>query len=231
MKRIKKVFLLLIIFLFSGCSLTYDLIIDPDLSVTEEISATEDEYVLWTNTGMKTDKAVPHLYEIFKRDGVDSYLSTKTLKNDVIVNTSLSHKNLESYRDNFTSDVIKEVNVKKNGNLITLIYNQQEELSDKANSLIYDDITINITLPFKVTEHNADKVTRNTYTWNIKKNEELKNIKITFDKSKQDGSRELSVGFFKINVKYSVLLLVGIVLVILSIVVVVFINNKKNNVV
>jgi hypothetical protein len=81
----------------------------------------------------------------------------------------------------------------------------------------------------KVTEENADIVKGNTYTWNIRKDEDLKNIKLTFDTDETVDSKIFNFGFFKINVKYSVLAVVGFIAIILGIVLVVYIRNKKNN--
>ena len=77
--------------------------------------------------------------------------------------------------------------------------------------------------------NNADEVDGNTYTWKIKKDGELKNIKITFNTKETIDSKKFDFGFFEINVKYSVVLAVGFILVLLTIILVVYLRGKKNN--
>ena len=79
------------------------------------------------------------------------------------------------------SDVFDNVNVTKDGNIITFSAEQKELLSSDTNySLLYDDITVNITIPFEVISNNADKVNGNTYTWNIKKDSDYKTIEFSY---------------------------------------------------
>lgn len=230
MKNIKKIILVLVIFLFCGCSVKYNLNIDEDLSITEKVEAKETINNLKTNTGMSTDNAVLYLYDIFKRKGIDPNISTKEEKENVITTASVSHKSIEKYVNNFTSDLLKKPKLSKSGNIYSLSYEQIEKLSNSShNSLIYDDVEINITVPFKVTKHNADRVKKNTYTWKIQKNQELRKINISFDTSKKINSFVLNFGLFKIDVKYNVLVFIILLLMILTTTIIVYINNKKNN--
>lgn len=230
MKNIKYLFLLLLVILFTGCTVNYDLNIDDDLSVTERVEAIEKENTIKTNTGMKSNKAVDYLYNIFKRDGIEPSISSRVEKDRVIATASASHKSLEKYVANFNSDIFKRAKLSKSGTLYSLSFNQNKKLSSMDSTApIYDNVIINITVPFKVIEHNADKTYKNTYTWNIRKDEELRKIKIKFDTSQKDNSKIFDLGVFKINVKYNVLLFSAILLIVATIVIVVYINNKKNN--
>lgn len=229
MKNIKYLFLLLVIVLFTGCSVKYDLNIDKDLSVTEKIDATEKETLVKANTGMNTDKAVDYLYDIYKRDNVEPSISKKIKDQSLIATISANYETIDDYVDNFSSDLFN-VKLSKSGNLYTLTFKQKEKLSSTSSvSPIYDNVSINISLPYKVTNTNADKMYRNTYTWNLKKDQELTNLKITFDISKKDNSKFLDFGIFKINVKYNVLVMIAIFIIIAVITSIVYYNNKKNN--
>ena len=230
MNNIKYLFLLLLVVLFTGCTVKYDLNIDEDLSITEKVEATENEYDLKTNTGMNSDKAVDYLYNIFKRDGIQPSISSKLEGDNLIAVASVSHKSINDYVDNFSSDIFKKAKLSKSGNIYSLSFNQTEKLSKlDSSSLIYDNISVNITIPFKVISSNADNVYKNTYTWNLKKGEELRKIKIKFDTSEKNNSKIFDFGLFKINIKYSVLIYLCFILLIATTIIVVYLNNKKNN--
>jgi hypothetical protein len=76
-------------------------------------------------------------------------------------------------------------------------------LVEKGSSvLVYDNINVNIEIPFTVISHNADSVSGNIYTWNIKKDNSLKNISITYkDKDYKDKAR-FKIGDKVFNVNY-----------------------------
>ena len=230
MKKIKYLFLLLVIVLFTGCTVKYDLNIDDDLSVTEKVKATEKEGTVKTNTGVSSDKAVQYLFNIYKRDGINPSISSRIDNGDLIGESSASHKSIDAYAKNFSSDIFKKADLSKSGSLYTLTFKQTEKLSNTSSIVpIYDEVEVSISLPFKVKEHNADRVYGDTYTWRFKNNQELRKIKITFDTAKKNDYFVFNLGFFKINVKYGVLLLIGLLIVISAIIFVVYKNNKKNN--
>ena len=230
MKKIKYLILLLVIVLFTGCSVKYDLNIDDDLSVTERVEASEKETDVKTNTGLVSESAVNYLYDIYKRDGINPSISSKIEKNSLVTVASTSHDTLDDYVSNFTSDIFKKAKLSKSGNSYTLSFKQTEKLSSRAaRAPVYDKVDISITLPYKVTNHNADKVHKNTYTWEIRKDQELRNLKISFDTTTKNDSKIFNFGFFKIQIKYSVLAVISILSVILLIVGIVYSNNKKNN--
>ena len=230
MKNKKIILLILVTLLFTGCSVKYDLSINSDLTVNEKVTASDSSNSIKTKTGMEPTAVANSLYDLYKIEGVNYSFSTVEGKNTITSTASTSFKSLEDYEDYFKSDIIKEVNITKKDSYITLDFKQEVPLNNySSKSLIYDSIEVNIDVPFKVTENNADRVKGNTYTWFITKNDKLKNIKITFDSSETKASKKIDLGFFEINVKYSVLLITGFALLILIIVVYVYIKNKKNN--
>ena len=90
---------------------------------------------------------------------------------------------------------------------------------------MYDKVELSITLPYKVISHNADKVYKDTYTWYLEKDQELRTIKIKFDTSSKKGS----FNFFNFNIKYTYIALAIFIVIIISMIAMVYINNKKNN--
>ena len=231
MKNKKFILLILVIILFSGCSVNYDLIVNEDLTVNEKVVATESTKALKTKTGQDPKTAANTLYDYYKNDGVKYKFSTISKDADTKSYATTSYKSLEDYASHFKSDIAKEVNVTKKDSYITIEYKQDVPLTDYASkSLVYDSIAVNIDVPFKVTENNADSVKGNTYTWNITKDGSLKDIKITFNTNETNTSRKFNLGFLEVNVSYTFMLIAGIALIILIIVMIVYNRNKKNNV-
>ena len=230
MKKNKIILLILVTLLFSGCSVRYNLTINEDLSVSEKVTASENSNALKMKTNEQPKNAANSLYESYKVEGVKYTFSAVEKSGSTTGYTTATFKSLEEYEDKFKSDIIKNANISKKDNLVTLEFKQDVPLSEySSKSLVYDSITASITVPYKVTENNADEVKGNTYTWYIKKDGKLKNIKITFNTKETEDSKVFNFGFFEININYSVLLAVGFAVIIIVIVLMVYSKNKKNN--
>ena len=232
MKKIKIFIFLCSILLLSGCSVEYDLTLNDDLTVSEKVVATERTKRMEALTKQKGEQAVNYLYNMFKRDGEDITLTSREDDYNTYATAITSHEDINDYASKFSSDVFNNVNVTKDGNIITFSTTQKELLSSDTNySLLYDDITVNVTIPFEVTSNNADKVTGNTYTWNIKKNTDYKTIQFSYKEGNKEDQVNVNVNDETYNIQYGVIISVGLIIVIGSIVLFVYIKNKKNNVV
>lgn len=233
MKKNKIILLILVTLLFSGCTVNYSLYINDDLSVNESVTASENSYDLKTTTGQDPKVAASSLYDLYRIKGVKYNISTVSNDSETLSVVTSSFDSLEDYQEHFKSDIVNEVSVTNKKGIITIEYKQDVPLTEYASkALIYDSIEVNIEVPFKVTKHNADSVNGNTYTWNIKKDGELKDIKITFNSKETNLSKKINIlGFFEINVKYSVLFVVGLIVIALAIVGLVYRKSKKNNIV
>lgn len=232
MKKIKIFIFLCLVLLLSGCSVEYDLTLNDDLTVSEKVVATEKTKRMEALTKQKGKQAVNYLYDMFKRNGEDITLTSREDDYNTYATAITSHKDINDYASKFSSDVFDNVNVTKDGNIITFSAEQKELLSSDTNySLLYDDITVNITIPFEVTSNNADKVNGNTYTWNIKKDSDYKTIEFSYKEGNKKDEINISVNNETYNIHYGVIIAVGLVIIIGSIVLFVYIKNKKNNVV
>ena len=148
MRNKKFILLILVAILFSGCSVKYDLFINEDLTVNERVTASEESTSLKTKTGQDSKTAASSLYDLYKIDGVKYSFSTVDNSGMTISYANASFNSLEDYESHFKSDVVKEVNVTKKDNLVTLEYKQDIPLTNYASkSLIYDAITVNINVP------------------------------------------------------------------------------------
>lgn len=178
MKKIKIVFLALIILLVTGCAGTYNLTIDEDLTVKENLS------VNFSGEESSYEK----IYDLLKRENVkeDEYTLTTegynlkldynheyTSIEDYLLN-SLLYKQLF---DNIAYDSDnKEVSL-STGNIFNL------SNSKLNNSYIIKNLQINVTTPLDVVEENADKISENTYIWTIDNTTKEKYMYLTFSKS------------------------------------------------
>lgn len=230
MIKIKRIILVFVLFLLCGCSVEYDLTIYSDSSVSEKVIASEITNRMKTNTGLDENNAVTYLYDMFKREGYKTRINTVKKNNKTISTVTGSYNSIDEYGKKFKSDLIKEAEVTKSGDNVTIKLNQTEPLlSDSNRSLVYDDVTINITVPFKVLKHNADSYNKDTYTWHINKDKDLKKISITYDSSSEKNKQTIKIGDKKINIRVDLIAIFSFTFIIMIIIVIVFINNKKNN--
>lgn len=230
MKRIKLVIICFLILLTSGCTVDYNLKINEDLSVNETVQAKESTNRMNSKTNLKGEEAVKYLYEMFKRDDSEINLSTIEKNGETISEASYAYDSLEDYSAMFSSDIFRDVSVTKNKNKISIVAIQSELIGENSlRTLVYDNVNVNINVPFDVTYNNADKKKDNVYTWNIEKNNKPKTIKIEFDIKNKKDSANIKVGENVLNIKYEYIAIFVITVIILSIVVFVAINNKKNN--
>lgn len=232
MKKIKIFIFLCSILLLSGCSVEYNLTLNDDLTVSEKVVATERTKRMEALTKQKGEQAVNYLYNMFKRDDENITLTSREDDYNTYATAIISHEDINDYASKFSSDVFNNVNVTKDGNIITFSTTQKELLSSDTNySLLYDDITVNVTIPFEVTSNNADKVTGNTYTWNIKKNTDYKTIEFSYKEGNKEDQVNINVNDETYNIQYGVIIAVGLIILVGSIILFVYIKNKKNNVV
>ena len=232
--KFKKIFLLLfIIFLMSGCaSVDYSINISKDLQVSEEVfmSATSDYFSIFYMNFPKTIvleayndeetikplKDNRYIYEI--RNDFGKYPGIFATK---------QYENLEEYTTNtiYKDQSFEDIIVSNNGNLVTIKTVNFLPYVDDQTDIRYpiSDLKINITLPFVVTDNNADSHNKktNTYTWYINEETSDKEINITFDKTKT------YIYNLSMYISLGILLIISIILIFIIIKVVK--KNKKNN--
>lgn len=230
-KKIRLIIMLMLVFLVSGCSVEYNLVINEDSSINEEIIASEKTNRLESMTRLNGEQACNYLYNMFKRDSDTSGASCSE-KNSITYGTVRAiYTDVDDLASKFKSDIFETVEVLKNDDEITITATQKEELGgDAGTTYIYNNIEVNITVPFEVVENNADSVSKNTYTWIIEEDEKVKTIKIVYKDKELPNRANIKISDNKYNLRYEYFIIGAIVAIILGIVVFVFIRSKKNNV-
>lgn len=231
MKRIKFLILLFILFL-TGCSVEYNLQINEDDTISEYLTASEKTDRLESMTRLKDKQATSYLYNMFKRDNENININYTQKDNYTYAYANTSHDSLQEYATKFKSDIFDKVTVEKNDSIVSF-YSVQSKLinNNSSYSLLYDDITINIKIPFKVIENNADSVKNDIYTWKISESDKLKEIKFSYEENSLKEKLNIKVNNKTYNINYWVIFTGVLVFIILFIIIFIFIKNKKNNIV
>lgn len=229
----KKILILLIPFFLTGCaSVSYNIDIEKNLNITEEvfISAT-DEYF----NNFYKNYPLTIVKEWYQSDRILNILNENNYEHKIItenvaypgVLVKRKYNSLTDYSNNtiFKSQSFENIYTIQNENLITikatdfLPYIEDESDSRYAIS----NLSINIKLPYVVVNHNADKYNKetNTYTWIINEKTKEKEIELTFDKNK--------VYVYNLVMYISIIILSLIVIAIIIIIKKYIKKNKINN--
>lgn len=161
----KKLIILFIILLTSGCTIKYNITIDKNY-ITEDINMVIDNAILnettYNELTSKTNNVYLNTHEYYK-------VNHNKDDNNLNVNYRYNHK-INNYQN---SKVInwcyhdKEIKI-ENNHLIIATGKVFDCANGESKSSI-ENAQINITTKLKVIENNADEVKDNTYTWNINK--------------------------------------------------------------
>lgn len=223
----KKIVCLFLLFIVSGCSINYNLEIGEDLSISENVEASENTIKMQTKTNLVGEAAVYYLHDMFSPK--DEEFNFTIGEAETIGYSNRSFLSLEEFSKEFKSDVFENIIISKNNNIVNIYSKQTNKLGNHGSkSLIYDDISVNISVPFVVLENNADEINGNVYTWDINKNN-LKEIKLSFNTKDKTSSVDIDIGKNTVSINYTYVVIFVIIVVLIGVVISVIIKNKKNN--
>lgn len=166
--KIKKIIIIVLVLMLTGCSATVNIDIDSNLKVNEKdiisfdnISTPNASMRSYINSFLNYYKPTisykRYSYEV-KEGGRKSKVIFKKSSDNMcdLISTGLFNNQLYD-RIECTEDELY-INVKSVG---------QNSFGKKQSEKEFDvdDVTINITLPVDVIENNADSVSKNKYTW------------------------------------------------------------------
>ena len=234
----KKISILIILLLFTtGCTCEYNLQIDDDkykeevkltANTTEEISLFNQKWEVSANKNDNVPGGDPSTTELDNSNNYKYNLSVNTLtfnydfsqteyKNSTAVSKCYNSFTVTSYQDS-----------------IVISTPTKNLCFDNYPSLSY--IIVNISTNKKVTSHNADSTSGNTYTWKLGK-ESSKSINMVIDDTNQDISPSSSTNNGNSREQepkkkdYTMYIFSGILLVVALIGYLIYkiIKNKGNN--
>ena len=231
----KTIILILSLFLLTGCTINYDVTINKDLTVVENMEILGDDRFKIGN-----EYTVDTMYETLKEtyselhqdedlDNIKKYSSS----GNMAISSNKTYKNLEDFAQ---SKYIKKIYfdglkiaIKKNlitilcYNILVIFWLFVDGMEEEP---IVTKLEVKIKVPYVVTKNNADQVDNktNTYTWTYDFHDYSKRINLEFDKNR---IFKTGIDYLKI-IKY-ILYIIGLSLLGYIIYRVIKLKNKKNN--
>ena len=177
-RKFKIIILFLMIVILTGCSGNYNIKINADLSIDENLELSIDN----------NDDAYEKTLKLFEENNIK--------KNKYDVNIS-DDKVVIKYKDKFDSiedyilnskvypQLFNKVQYNKGRDYIDLYVDENLKIKNQnsinsSNLTDLDVIQVNIENPFNINYTNAELINQNTYTWSIKKGDRSKNIYMQF---------------------------------------------------
>ena len=181
-KKLKIFIIGILLILVTGCSGNYNLKINDDMSINEELYLTIDytNYAYTKTLIIFIETNIPEKdYEVVLSD------------NNVRITYNKKYDSMEEYilDSKIYHELIDEIQFNKSNDYIDLYVNQKLKLSNDniksngTNLVDLDVLQINIENPFSVNYTNAEIVNDNVYTWTIKKGDIEKKIQMQFKPS------------------------------------------------
>ena len=181
-KKIKYIVISVLLLLVTGCSGNYNVKINEDMSVNEELYLTiENKEGLYQKT-----------LKIFNDNNVKEKDYEVVLSDDNLkITYNASYNSIEEYilNSKVYHQLIDNIELNKSNNYVDLYVNEKLKLSNfnmkqnGTNLTDLDVLQVNIENPFEVNFSNAELVTDNVYTWTIKNGDIEKKIQMQFKPS------------------------------------------------
>lgn len=181
-KKIKYIVISVLLLLVTGCSGNYNVKINEDMSVNEELYLTiENKEGLYKKT-----------LKIFNDNNVKEKDYEVVLSDDNLkITYNASYNSIEEYilSSKVYHQLIDNIELNKSNNYVDLYVNEKLKLSNSnmkqngTNLTDLDVLQVNIENPFEVNFSNAELVTDNVYTWTIKNGDIEKKIQMQFKPS------------------------------------------------
>ncbi len=233
----KKLFLVIFfIFMATGCSANYDLIINEN-SIEENVSITIPKSV--------TDKAtfqesISHPRVVYYDAGTYYNMNQNEDNSNYYVNYSYSH-DINNYKDSsFLRTCYNSSGINITDNKIDISTSNEFKCINMDDGFYMDSVTITIKTDLTVLNSNADNVNDNTYTWIINENNyQNKPIILSIEKPETNNNQENVISAENntndnhladsvVNDSPYGLYVVLIVVIVLIIITVLFIKHKTN---
>lgn len=221
---------LLSIMILSGCTAEYNLNINKDLLVDESITIKESIFKV-RKQELNVDFFVDSNIERYSSNKDYSlYVYEKKIDSShASVIASTTYLDFLSYKKDsvIINELFSAFNILNDNNIYKFGYKAKPKedinifVDDELYSSLFEDLKVNIKLPFRVISSNADSVDINSgvYTWKYTKDGNIKDINIEFDVNKAKiGKTEQGLYFLS-----------GFVIIILALVGYAYYRYRSNN--
>lgn len=213
----KKIIILLLPLLLTGCTINYDLTINKN-SISERVtgSVEKEEYEI-----KDTDTSLNTFYVLINED-VNPVITEDDLYKKSITNTGagIDYEYTYNYKNNY--DKSRIINSCFENHLVSETDEYYKiELTGDFYCLYSDKIDINVTSNYEVIENNANEVNGNKYKWTISSSDNV-NILLTVSK-KVEYTEPVKAKTF------STFQLIGLIIFIILTIITYFLYKKKNN--
>ena len=215
LNKLKKIIFIFLVLIATGCSATYKLTFNDDLSVNEEIIAYETvEYFNENYEYYERDDAIASIW----KNNIERYKDAGykyELNNDntgAIIKSNYSDFDEYLKKTTIYKQCFEDISYQKSENIVTIIskgkfyrYSAQD-----FERFPISNLKITITIPYKVVKSNADIVEKNNYTWIINKDAKDKKIQLMFDSSQKFSNGNVNIDFILIFVIIFVIAMIGV---------------------
>ena len=236
--KVKHLFLIIIIFLISGCTAEVNLNITNN-KVNESVDITFYQNVIYSKDLIRT--SFRNYIPAFAKEHVvdeDADLPIQGIEYYQKEVTDLGNGYRFNYSYDFDITDYENSTTMKNAFHVSRIdvnrANNQIKISTDSDGIIYfndypmlEEIVINIKTDYLVEENNADKVSNNTYTWVFTKDSK-KSINMTINT--EEVNNKITTNILK-AADNSPLITVIIITIVLAVIIgcILLAKNKKNN--
>ncbi len=225
-----KFLIILLCLMLTGCRIDYNLKITDKNKFVEKT----DIMAYFPNGNSISNEPGEEGYDIAEvlRSDAREYLNTLSFSGYNLINIeSTNYKGVRvsrtfdgavSYNYNMlVKNLYDEFSVDLSDDIVTIsakgLNREKVESRYEMMGMVLDNSSINIELPYKVLENNADEVdkNKNIYTWNIDKNTTEKDILLKYDSSNVYALNMKTIGT-KVNMTVVYVILVFLIIIIVG---------------
>lgn len=191
----KKIFILCIIFLLTGCSIETEIFVKPNETMNEKIKIKfSNNFTI--NYDNATQYAESYLDYYKKSLDLNNYeYEIKESKNATEVDLIKKSNNFcDGVNNNlFSRYLYTTIKCTENDSfyMIKSVGSQKISLPQNQKEFNIENLKLKITLPIKAEENNADEIDGNTYIWKYDENTKDKNFYIKISKTALENNRKL----------------------------------------
>lgn len=186
MKKLKVIIILFLVIMLSGCSGTYKLKINEDLTVDEKVNISIPA----------TDGAYENTLNLFKDNKITkSKYRVTASTDDIKITYNEKYDSIEDYllNDKLYRVIFSDVDYIKEKEILRLTTESKMKLYKGDSSFIVNDfdislLQISVETPFNIISNNADNFEPNKMLWTLNKDTTSKKIDFKIDIDKKSSS-------------------------------------------